>query len=120
MRIAIDAIINDRADEVNVFIYQDWFLAVSPAGNHTHSFAPIYTPHINPSTGVGVCSLVNRETLLELRSEIRLDAVPTTTIGFSGIRTRNSLRANLVFLPLSRLSIILFLSRLFLASGFET
>jgi len=31
---------------------------------------------------------------LELRSELRSDALPATTIDFSGIRTHDSLRAN--------------------------
>jgi len=38
-----------------------------------------------PVRGRGACSLVNRETLLELRSELRSDALPVTTIDFSGI-----------------------------------
>jgi len=33
----------------------------------------------------GVCSPVNRETLLEFRSELRLDTLPATTIDLSGI-----------------------------------
>ena len=54
----------------------------------------VYTPDI-PCTGHGVytpdipCtgswSLVNRETLSELRSELRSDALFVTTIDFSGI-----------------------------------
>jgi len=45
-----------------------------------------------PVLGRGGCSLVNRETVLELRSELRSDALPATTIGFSGIRTHDSPR----------------------------
>ena len=37
---------------------------------------------IFPVRGHGVCSQINRETLLELRSELRLDALPVTTIDF--------------------------------------
>ena len=61
----------------------------------------VYTPD-TPCTGRGVCSLVNRVTLLKLRSELRFDALPATTIDFSGIRTHNLLRANQnrVFEPL--------------------
>ena len=35
--------------------------------------------------GREVCSLVNRETLLELRSELRSDALSATTIDLSGL-----------------------------------
>ena len=73
----------------------------------------VYTPHYQPLCGVmefilhitnpwagswslysalsisvrgrGVCSLVNRETLLELRSEFRLDALPAVTMRSSGL-----------------------------------
>jgi len=45
----------------------------------------------------GVCSLINGETLLEVRSELRSDALLATTIDFSGIRTHDSLCANPVF-----------------------
>ena len=38
--------------------------------------------------------MVNRETLSEHRSEYRLDALPATTVDFSGIRTHDSLCAN--------------------------
>ena len=41
--------------------------------------------------GQGVCSLVYRESLLGLNSELRSDALPATTIDFPGIRTHNSL-----------------------------
>ena len=47
--------------------------------------------------GGGVCSLVNGETLLELRRELRSDALPAITIDFSGIRTHNSRLTNRVF-----------------------
>jgi len=40
---------------------------------------------IFPVQGQGVRSLVNQETLLELRSELRSDALPVTTIDFFGI-----------------------------------
>jgi len=61
-------------------------------------YASVYTPTlIIPVRARGVCSLVKRETLLELRSELRSDALPATTIDFSGIRTHGSLRANRVF-----------------------
>ena len=38
---------------------------------------------------------------LELRSELRSDALLVTTIDFFGIRTHNSLHAKWVFYPLS-------------------
>ena len=44
-------------------------------------FSPISTPDIL-AQGPRVCSLVNRETLLELRSKLRSDALPATTIDF--------------------------------------
>ena len=50
----------------------------------------------NSVWGHGVCSLVNSEALLEFRSEFRSDALPTTATKFSEIRTRDSLRTNLV------------------------
>jgi len=53
-----------------------------------------------PVRGRGVCSLVNREILLQLRSELRSDALLATTIDFSGIRTHKSLHASCVFWPL--------------------
>jgi len=56
----------------------------------------------SPVRGHGVCSLDNRETLLELRSELRLDALPATFQPV--IRTHDSLRANRV-LPLIRVTI---------------
>jgi len=40
---------------------------------------------ITPYVGRGVCSLVNRETLLDLRSELRSNALPAaTTVAFLG------------------------------------
>jgi len=45
----------------------------------------LYSILLIPVRGHGVCSLVNRETLLELRSDLRSDAHPATTIDFSGI-----------------------------------
>ena len=40
-----------------------------------------FSPDI-PCAGRGVCALVNRETLLELRSELRSVALSATTIDF--------------------------------------
>jgi len=40
---------------------------------------------ILPVQGHGVCSLVNREMNLELRSELRSNTLPATTIDFSRI-----------------------------------
>ena len=40
---------------------------------------------IFPVRGHGVCSLVNEDTLLELRSKLTSDAFPVTTGDFSGI-----------------------------------
>jgi len=40
---------------------------------------------IFPVRGRGVCSMVNRETLSEHRSELRSDALPATTGDFSRI-----------------------------------
>jgi len=61
-------------------------------------FFSLYSHIVNPCIrGHGACSLVNRETLLELRNELRLDALPVTTIDCSGIRTRDSPSANRVF-----------------------
>jgi len=49
-------------------------------------FASVYTPTLLiPVRGRGVCSLVNRGTLLELRNELRSDDLPVTTIDFCGI-----------------------------------
>jgi len=48
---------------------------------------------MNPCGG----ALVDRETLLELRSELRSDALPATSFNFFGIRTHDSPRANRVF-----------------------
>jgi len=49
-------------------------------------FIYIYTPTLLIlARGRRVCSLVNRETLLELRSELRSDALSVTAIDFSGI-----------------------------------
>jgi len=45
----------------------------------------LYSMLLIPVRGRGVCSLVNRKTLLELRSELRSDALSVTTIDFSGI-----------------------------------
>ena len=47
----------------------------------------LYSTLLIPVRGCGVFSLVNRETLLELRSELRSDALPVTTIYFPDIRT---------------------------------
>jgi len=47
--------------------------------------------------GHGFFSLVNKETLLELRSELRSDALPVTTIDVPGNVTHDSLRVNRVF-----------------------
>jgi len=58
---------------------------------------------IFPVRGRGVCSLVNKETLLELRSKLRLDALPVTTIEFSGIWTHNSLRKSCILTTKPRL-----------------
>jgi len=49
---------------------------------------------ITPCAGCAVCTLVNSETLLEFRSELRSDALPVTAIDFSEIRTLASLNAN--------------------------
>jgi len=53
-----------------------------------------------PVGGRGVCFLVNRETLLELRSKLRLTSLPASTINSSRVRTHNSLSANRAFHPL--------------------
>jgi len=50
-----------------------------------------------PARDHGVCSLVNKETLSELRSELRSDALPVTNIDSSGIQTHDSLCVNRVF-----------------------
>ena len=46
---------------------------------------------IFPVRDRGICSLVNRDTLLELRSEWRSDALPVSTIDFSGFWTQDPL-----------------------------
>jgi len=57
----------------------------------------LYSTSLIPVRGRGVCSLVNRETLLELRSELRSDALTATTIDFSRIQIHDSLRVSRVF-----------------------
>ena len=47
--------------------------------------------------GRGVRFLVNRETLLELRSGLRSDALPAITIDLSGIWTYDLLNTNRVY-----------------------
>ena len=56
----------------------------------------LYSTLLIPVRSRGVCSLVNRETLLGLWSEFRSDAPPATTIDFSEIRIHDSLCANRV------------------------
>ena len=55
---------------------------------------PLGTVDMIPVRGCRVHSLVNMESLLELRSESSLNVLLVTTIGFSGIRSHNSLHAN--------------------------
>ena len=57
----------------------------------------LYSILLIPVRGRDVCSLVNRETLLELGSELRSEVLPANTIDFSGIRTHDSMRANRIF-----------------------
>jgi len=67
--------------------------------NRTATFAFVcfrYSTVLIPVRGLEVHWLVGIETLLELRSELRLDALPDTTIEFSGIQIHKSLRANTV------------------------
>jgi len=52
---------------------------------------------INPYAGSWSFLPGYRETLLELRGELRSDALPAITIDFSEIRTLDSQRANRVF-----------------------
>jgi len=44
----------------------------------------LYSTLLIPMRGHGVCSLVDRKTLLTLRSELRSVALPATIIDFSG------------------------------------
>lgn len=53
-------------------------------------FASVHFPHYHSLCGV----MVDRETLLGLRTELRLDALFFILIDFSGIRIHDSLRAN--------------------------
>jgi len=50
-----------------------------------HVFFALFILPIFPVRGRGVCSMVNRETLSEHRSELGSDALPATTVDFSGI-----------------------------------
>ena len=64
--------------------------------NHCAGLWGLYSALLIPVRGRLVCSLVDRETLLGLMSELRSNALPATTIDFSRIRTQDSLRANRV------------------------
>jgi len=57
----------------------------------------LYTTLLTPVRGCGVCSLVNGETSVKLKSKLKLDALVATTIDFSEIRTYDSLSANRIF-----------------------
>jgi len=56
----------------------------------------VYTSDI-PCTGRGVYYLVNRETLLELRSKLRSDALPITILTFLGFEPTTH-RSHIVYL----------------------
>ena len=47
--------------------------------------------------GRRICFPVNRETSLKLRGELRLNALPVTTIALSWIRTHDTLCVNRIF-----------------------
>jgi len=57
----------------------------------------LYSTLLVPAPGLGVWSLVNSKTLLTLRSVLWPDALPATTIDFSGIQIPDSLGTNRVF-----------------------
>ena len=54
---------------------------ITPCTGSWSSYSTLFIP----VRVCGICSLVNKETLLELRSESRLDALRATAIDFSGI-----------------------------------
>ena len=70
--------------EPRLWVVHEWAISKTPTPTVLAPkyilifFSPIYTPDIP----CGVCSLVNRETLLELRRKLRSDALPATTIDF--------------------------------------
>jgi len=59
-------------------------------------FVIVYTQHINLCGGHRVVSLVNRETLSNLKRKLRSDALPANTIDYSWIRNHDSSHTNCV------------------------
>ena len=57
----------------------------------------LYSKSLFPMRGHGICSPINRETLLELRSELGLDAHPATIADFSGVLAHDTSQVNRVF-----------------------
>jgi len=56
---------------------------------------------IYPCVGHGVCFMVNIETWLKLRNELKSNSLPRHTINFSGIGAGKSLYMSRIFYPSS-------------------
>ena len=82
-----------RNEKCLLYVYSKWALLLF--------LLPFILHIIIPCTGSCVCYVVNKETLLELRTDLRWDTVPATIIDFSWIGTRDLLYTSRIVSPLS-------------------